>query len=96
MITPEAVLNAIREDTVLISIMHINNELGTINDLDGIGKIAREKGIFFHVDAAQSTGKIAIDLSSLPVDLMSFSAHKTYGPKGNRSLICSKKASSKN
>ena len=55
--------------------MHINNELGTINDLTGIGKIAREKSIFFHVDAAQSTRKVAIDLSSLPVDLMSFSAH---------------------
>ena len=91
MISPEAVLNAIREDTVLISIMHINNELGTINDLSGIGKIAREKGIFFHVDAAQSTGKIDIDLSSLPVDLMSFSAHKTYGPKGIGALFVRRK-----
>jgi cysteine desulfurase len=71
--------------------MHINNELGTINDLDGIGKIAREKGIFFHVDAAQSTGKIAIDLSVLPVDLMSFSAHKTYGPKGIGALFVRRK-----
>ena len=91
LITPEAVLNAIREDTILISIMHINNELGTINDLGGIGKIARENGIFFHVDAAQSTGKIAIDLSSLPVDLMSFSAHKTYGPKGIGALFVRRK-----
>jgi cysteine desulfurase len=91
LITPEAILNAIREDTVLISIMHINNELGTINDLNGIGKIAREKGIFFHVDAAQSTGKIDIDLSSLPVDLMSFSAHKTYGPKGIGALFVRRK-----
>ena len=58
--------------------MHINNELGTINDLEGIGSLARENGIFFHVDAAQSTGKVNIDLSYLPGDLMSFSAHKTY------------------
>ena len=77
-----AVLSAIREDTILISIMHINNELGTINDLGSIGKIAREKGIFFHVDAAQSTGKIAIDLNSLPVDLMSFSAEKDIRSTG--------------
>ena len=91
LITPEAVLSAIREDTILISIMHINNELGTINDLGSIGKIAREKGIFFHVDAAQSTGKIAIDLNSLPVDLMSFSAHKTYGPKGIGALFVRRK-----
>ena len=91
LITAEAVLSAIREDTILISIMHINNELGTINDLSSIGKIAREKGIFFHVDAAQSTGKIAIDLNSLPVDLISFSAHKTYGPKGIGALFVRRK-----
>ena len=91
LITDEAVLDAIREDTVLISIMHINNELGTINDLESIGKIAREKGIFFHVDAAQSTGKTLIDLEKMQIDLMSFSAHKTYGPKGIGALYVRRK-----
>ena len=71
--------------------MHINNELGTVNDIQAIGSLARSKGIFFHVDAAQSTGKVAIDLRELEIDLMSFSAHKTYGPKGVGALFVSRK-----
>ena len=87
LITPDAIKEVLREDTILVSIMHINNELGTINDIDAIGELTREHGIFFHVDAAQSTGKIDIDLNELKVDLMSFSAHKTYGPKGVGALF---------
>ena len=87
LITPDAIKEVLREDTILVSIMHINNELGTINDIDSIGELTREHGIFFHVDAAQSTGKIDIDLNELKVDLMSFSAHKTYGPKGVGALF---------
>ena len=81
-IPPDAVQKAIREDTVLVSLMHVNNEIGVINDIEEIGNITRENNVIFHVDAAQSAGKIPIDLSSLNVDLMSFSAHKIYGPKG--------------
>jgi cysteine desulfurase len=73
---------AIRPDTILASVMHVNNEIGVIQDIAAIGAICREHRVIFHVDAAQSTGKVEIDLSKLPVDLMSFSAHKTYGPKG--------------
>ena len=81
-IHPESVEKGIRKDTILITIMHANNEVGTINSIEKIGEIAREKGILFHTDAVQSFGKIPIDLSKLPVDLMSMSAHKIYGPKG--------------
>jgi cysteine desulfurase len=83
--------SVIREDTILASFMHVNNEIGVIQDLQAIGDICRENKVFFHVDAAQSVGKIDIDLSSLPVDLMSFSAHKIYGPKGMGALYVSRK-----
>lgn len=73
---------ALRPDTVLVSVMMVNNEIGVIQDIETLGEICREKGIIFHVDAAQATGKVEIDLQKLKVDLMSFSAHKTYGPKG--------------
>jgi len=89
-VTPEMVKEAICEKTILVSLMHVNNEIGVINDIKAIGKITRERGIVFHVDAAQSTGKVDIDLSDL-VYLMSFSAHKTYGPKGIGALYASRK-----
>ena len=91
LISPEQVQEALREDTILVSLMHVNNEIGVITDIAAIGEVTRANKVFFHVDAAQSTGKIEIDLSSAKVDLMSFSAHKTYGPKGVGALFVSRK-----
>ncbi len=81
-IDPEQVNEALRADTALVSIMHANNEVGTINDVEAIGRLCRDKSVLFHVDGAQSVGKIPVDIREMPIDLLSISAHKVYGPKG--------------
>ena len=90
-ISPEAVAGALRDDSTLVSVMHVNNELGTVNDLQAIGQLCRERKVVFHVDAAQSCGKIAVDVEAMNIDLLSMSAHKMYGPKGIGALYVRRK-----
>ena len=91
LVNMDALKVAIRPDTILVSVLYVNNEIGVIQDIPGIGALCREKGILFHVDAAQATGRVEIDMKNMPVDLMSMTAHKTYGPKGIGALYVRRK-----
>ncbi|MDN6275021.1 IscS subfamily cysteine desulfurase [Psychrobacter sp.] len=91
LILPEQVKAALRDDTILVSLMMVNNELGTVTDVAAIGEITRETGVVFHVDGAQSAGKVRINLEEMKIDLMSFSGHKVYGPKGIGALFVRRK-----